>query len=219
MHPILNEVAVRFNELPKERKEEFKKLLQSYVRLYAFLSQVIPFTDAGLEKLYAFGRMLLRKLPITKDRLPTEIMEQVDMDSFRVQLISDKGIKVDEGVRELKPITDLGTKQYLNGEQEVLSKIIQDINDRFGTDFNESDRVIAQQLQIRIESDPSLATSAKINSKNKLKLTFEHLFNDKLQEIIDEHFDFYKKVNDNQAIKEALVAKMFEAIYEKLAQI
>jgi len=73
------------------------------------------------------------------------------------------------------------------------------------------------QFKDRLE-DPSLATSAKINSRNKVKLTFEHLFNDKLQEIIDEHFDFYKKVNDNQAIKDALVAKMFEVIYEKLAE-
>ena len=140
------------------------------------------------------------------------------MDSFRIQLISDKGIKIEEKGGELKPITDLGTKLSSKEIKEALSKIIEDINDRFGTEFNGSDKVIAQQLQIRIESDPSLIISAKINSRNKVKLTFEHLFNDKLQEIIDEHFDFYKKVNDNQAIKDALIAKMFEAIYEKLAQ-
>lgn len=217
LHPILNEVVTRFDELPKERKEEFKNLLQSYIRLYAFLSQVIPFTDANFEKLYAFGRMLMIKLPIIEGVLPTEIMEQVDMDSFRIQLISDKGIKIEENIGVLNPIADLGTKLSSKDKQEMLSKIIEDINDRFGTDFSATDKVIAQLLQIRIESDPSLATSAKINSRNKVKLTFEHLFNDKLQEIIDEHFDFYKKVNDNQATKDALIAKMFEMIYEKLA--
>jgi type I restriction enzyme, R subunit len=188
LHPILNKVVTRFDELSQERKEEFRYLLQSYIRLYAFLSQVIPFTDANLEKLYAFGRMLMIKLPIIEFILPTEIMEQVDMDSFRIQLISDKGIKIEENVGVLNPINDLGTKLSSKEIKEALSKIIEDINDRFGTDFNGSDKVIAQQLQIRIESDPSLVTSAKINSRNKVKLTFEHLFNDKLQEIIDEHF-------------------------------
>jgi len=73
-------------------------------------------------------------------------------------------------------------------------------------------------LQAKIESNPSLVASAKVNSKQKIRLTFNHLFDEKLQEMIDEHFDFYKKVNDNKLIKEALVARMFEIIYKKIIE-
>jgi type I restriction enzyme R subunit len=46
-----------------EEGEEFKSTLQTYIRLYAFLSQIIDWQDVGLEKLYAYGRYLLTKLP------------------------------------------------------------------------------------------------------------------------------------------------------------
>lgn len=217
LHPILNEVVKRFIELSQEKQEEFKSLLKSYLRLYAFLSQVIPFRDVELEKLYVFGKMLLRKLPPVKDRLPLEVMEQVDMDSYRIQLISDEGIELEKQEIPLRPIEDLGTK-LPKKEKEILSKIIESVNYKFGTEFMDGDKVIAQQLQARIETNPSLITSAKVNSKAKVKLTFEHLFDEKLQEIIDEHFDFYKKVNDNSKVRQALLAGMFEMIYKKLAK-
>jgi len=144
-------------------------------------------------------------------------MEQIDMDSYRIQLIDDEGIELERQEIPLRPMEDLGTK-LAKKEKEVLSKIIESVNDRFGTEFTAGDKVIAQQLQARIEANPSLVTSAKVNSKAKVKLTFKHLFDEKLQEIIDEHFDFYKKVNDNSKVRQALLAGMFEMIYRKLAK-
>ena len=54
---------------PKKTKSEFRGKLADYVRLYAFVSQIITFTDADLERLYVFGRLLLRKLPVTKEQV------------------------------------------------------------------------------------------------------------------------------------------------------
>jgi type I restriction enzyme R subunit len=49
----------RFKHLrDEETKDEFKKQLIAFVRLYSFLSQIIPFQDVELEKLYSFGRFL-----------------------------------------------------------------------------------------------------------------------------------------------------------------
>ena len=217
LHPILNEVTQKFLELSVDNQEDFKKLLRDYIRLYTFLSQILPFKDIDLQKLYVFGRMLIRKLPIIKERLPVEVMEQVDMDSYRIQLTSDKGIKLEDKKDEIAPAEYEGIT-LKKSEKEALSRIIESINDKFGTEFTDVDKVIAQDLQARIESNPSLVASAKVNSKTKIKLTFDHLFDEKLQEIIDEHFDFYKKVNDDKNIKEALIAKMFEMIYKKLAK-
>ena len=59
----------------EEQRKDFRKALNDYVRLYAFLSQIITFTDADLEKLYVFGRLLLRKLPVKRDELPVEIQK------------------------------------------------------------------------------------------------------------------------------------------------
>ena len=54
----------RFKAEPDdERREEFRATLDSFVRLYGFVSQIMPFTDVELEKLYAFLRLLRTKLP------------------------------------------------------------------------------------------------------------------------------------------------------------
>lgn len=44
-------------------QEGFKNSLQSFVRWYSFLTQIMPFTDVGLEKLYTYSKFLLKALP------------------------------------------------------------------------------------------------------------------------------------------------------------
>ena len=63
MNAILNPAVTRFTDLDEDTQEEFRKVLVAYRNLYAFLSQVIPFFDTDLEKLYTYGRFLLNKLP------------------------------------------------------------------------------------------------------------------------------------------------------------
>ena len=69
---------------PKTQREDFRSTLQKYIRLYGFVSQIITFEDVDLEKLYVFAKALNRKLPRRKTRLPYEIRDAVDLDSFRI---------------------------------------------------------------------------------------------------------------------------------------
>ena len=216
LHPVLNAIVERFKEQPREKQEDFKKTLRNFCRLYAFLSQVISFRDIELEKLYVLGRFLLKKLPSLRDRLPIEVMEQVDIDSYRIQKSKDVGIKIKVDESELEPSESMGSK-LPKKDKEALSKIIEDVNSRFATEFSEADKVKAQELQARIASDPSLQASVNVNTKQKVRLTFDHLFENKFQEILGESFDFYKKVNDNKDIKEQLMTLMFEMIYKKIS--
>ena len=60
---ILDRVVERWTALETSDKEDFRSTLQSYIRLYGYISQLITFTDVALEKLYIFGRSLNKKLP------------------------------------------------------------------------------------------------------------------------------------------------------------
>jgi type I restriction enzyme, R subunit len=66
-------VVARFRELPENEGEDLRGYLADYVRLYAFLSQVLTFADAELEKLYVFARHLRRLLPADRAELPCEV--------------------------------------------------------------------------------------------------------------------------------------------------
>ncbi|WP_438943250.1 hypothetical protein, partial [Pseudomonas shirazica] len=62
--------------------------------LYAFLSQIITFQDVALEMYYQFARYLRKALPKEDDRLPVDILENIDMDSYRIQETSSGQVMI-----------------------------------------------------------------------------------------------------------------------------
>src|SRR6202035_2514290 len=83
LYAMFAPIADRFQEAPEEERADFRGQLINYVRLYAFLSQILTFVDTDLEKLYVFGRLLLRRLPATLEQLPIEIQQNIDIESYR----------------------------------------------------------------------------------------------------------------------------------------
>lgn len=184
----------------------FRKLLRDYLRKYAFLLQIISFSELELEKLYAFRKYLLRKLPVRMESLPLDILRQIDLDSYRVDLINQSEIRLKESEKYISPKQSL-EYHYSEEEEEPISKIIQEMNDRYGTEFNDSDKNILQRLRNSLETNQDLKKSAKINILENFKLSF-----------IADHFAFYKKVNDNKDLKKDLVNSVFSMVYKSLKE-
>jgi type I restriction enzyme R subunit len=216
LHPILDAAAANFGYLPEEQREDFKHQLVNFVRLYAFLSQLLPFKDVDLEKLYAFGRLLLTKLPPRDDELPREIAEAIDVDSYRIDKISEGKIALAREPGELDPISDLGTGMPTQAALEPLSLIIFDINERYGTEFTETDKVILNGLQTRLEADQTLVDSAKVSSRENVRLVFDNLFVDAMQDLINSNFDLYKRVTDDASFSEYLKGRIFDLVYQRI---
>ncbi len=217
LFPVIDEVVTRFNDLDVSEQDKFRKLLRDYNRTYSFLSQIISFQDLELEKLYAFGKILLRKLPVRRESLPVDILRQVDLDSYRIELITQGEIRIRESERSLEPKQSLEYKTSKE-EEEPLSRIIEEMNDRYGTEFNESDKVILMRLKNSLENNEDLKTSARINSEENFKLSFRHMFDEVLLSFISQHFEFYKKINDNKNLKKDLIDNIFTMVYRGLKE-
>jgi len=122
----------RFKELSQEEKEDFRGQLTDYVRLYAFLSQILTFADADLEKLYVFARHLRRLLPADRAELPREVQQNIDMESYRIQQTGSGTIALDRKAGVLDPVGTKGGHGITPEEMEALSRIIAGLNERFG---------------------------------------------------------------------------------------
>lgn len=48
----IDPTLVRFAELDRDAQDEFRDALDQFIRTYAFLSPVMPYTDESLERLY-----------------------------------------------------------------------------------------------------------------------------------------------------------------------
>jgi type I restriction enzyme, R subunit len=201
-------VVDRFTDVQVDAQAEFRGCLNDFVRLYAFLSQIITFTDTDLEKLYVFARLLWRVLPVNRDPLPVEVQQNIDLDAFRLKKTGSGKIKLEKGTQDLEPMTskDSGMKP---DDVEPLSRIIKELNERFGTDFTEEDKVFIRQLEQRIANDPALEASIRVNPPEDARLTFNQVVNDRLQEMIDSNFKFYKQVTDNSEFADDFLGWLF----------
>jgi type I restriction enzyme, R subunit len=123
------------------QREEFRQLLRSYMRFYAFVAQVATLNDSWLEKLYVYASWLSRLLP-SRD-VPADISlseEMLDLSAFRLNKEEEGSASLQAGdTAVLAPITEFGANAYTAEEEKSLSEIIQSFNDRHGTQFSRED--------------------------------------------------------------------------------
>ena len=83
LDPILDScVEVYRNDLDEDAQVAFKGKAIAFVRTYAFLSSILPYTNAGWEKRSIFLNFLIPKLPAPPDEdLSKGILDAIDMDS------------------------------------------------------------------------------------------------------------------------------------------
>ena len=164
MNAVLDAVVHRFQDRTEEEREQFRGQLTAYRNLYAFLSQIIPYQDTDLERLYAFVRNLLSKLLPQGDGQAFVLDDEVTLRFFRLQQMEEGSIDLSEGETDpLKGPTDVGTARYKD-EEVALSSLIDRLNERFGTDFTEADQLFFDQIRASAENDRNIAEAARANS-------------------------------------------------------
>ncbi len=158
----------RFNGLDDERQTEFRDRLSAFVSLYVFVSQIIPYADGDLEKLSAFGRARLPHL--RQDHEAVSLGGEVELEYYRLRLVSSGTVELgeDDDASVTSP-TAVGTGDP-EEETAPLSEIIRSLNDRFGTDFTESDRLFLQQVQQDALARDDIRKTALANTFEKFSL-------------------------------------------------
>ena len=210
LYAVLEPTRQRFGDLAPDEGGDFRGQLTDYVRLYAFLSQVLTFADPDLEKLYVFARYLKRLLPADREELPREVQQNIDMESYRVQQTSRGKIALERQAGQLEPV---GSKPRGGGgddELEALSQIIAVLNERFGLNLGPEHRVTLEHIRDALDSDTGLDASARVNTRENVRLTFDPKVEDKIQEIVETNFDLYKRITDDPDFGRALKNFLFD---------
>lgn len=211
LHLIMNSAVSEFKDKNKEDQIEFKKTLRRYQNIYSFLSQLIPFSDIRLEKMFIFNKFLMKKLPTINNPLPFNVLQDVDMDSYKIVKKGEKEITL-ESDGKLKPITDTAAT-YRPETYEKLSKIVQELNDAFGTEFTDDDKVFLGRLRDNLMSNPDLLDKIEHNSKQNVLAIFDNFFDEEITKLLNGNMDFYKKIVDNDKLRTRVKSSLFDLIY------
>ena len=127
-----------FKECKREKDslEIFKKDLGTFVRFYEFMSQIVDYDNKDLEKLSIYARNLrpmLRESLITEDDID---LNNVVLSHYRLSEIRRQDLKIMENTAEYKlnPGEGLGTAKAKDIKEELMSQIINRLNELFITD-------------------------------------------------------------------------------------
>ena len=212
LHAILDAAADVFkNSLNDDEKEDFRAKSKSYVRLYVFLSQIVPFVNPYLERLYLFLNHLQNKLVKPKDEdLAKGILDNIDMDSYRLQKEGEYNLQLEQG-DELKPIPTGMGGGTAEPELEYLSNIVKAFNDRFGTTFTNEDKVkkMTGELMQDVANDEEFVSAFKHSDEQNAKITFEEILQKKLVNHIESNFEVFKEYSDNPEFRAFFANQMF----------
>lgn len=162
----------RFKALDAEEQESFRAVLTAYVRAYAFLAQVMTWTDRELERLYLFGKALLAVLPRGEDDPVPPVSDQVDLTHLRISAtVEDDNASLTEGSDEAGVVLPGGgVGREAEAPVDRLSILVERLNERFGIGTTEADKLWFEQQRLDVVDDAELRTVAKNNDRDAFVL-------------------------------------------------
>lgn len=225
LHSILDSAAnIFWSDLDEKSQEDFRVKCKSYVRLYVFLAQIVPFINPYLERLYIFLNHLQNKIVKKEgEDLAQGILDNIDMDSYRLQKDGEFKIALKQG-DELKPIPTEMRGAVFEPELDYLSNIVKAFNDRFGTSFTNEDKVrkMTQDLMQDVLDDKKAVENINVSiNKNDIQnaqITFTDVLKEKMINHIDSNFEVFKEYNDNPEFRAFLSGQMFKALINDIGK-
>jgi len=215
LHPILDQVVDKFKSIEDDEvREEFRSQIQSYIRLYGYLSQIITFSDIELEKSFVFLKYLNKKLP-KRDTEKFDISDTIDLDSLRIQITHDRmeGLESTDTVLEPPPF---GGGDVVEPVIDLLSEIINQVNNTYGINLTDDDKVDIERLRDRLVSDPEIIKYMNgQNTEDNKKNFFKEQFDGMMVDYINERFEFYKKMDDNPSMKNLIFKMMYDDYHSR----
>ncbi len=207
----------RFKVLNDESKEKFYERLTAYTRFYSFISQIIPYSDKELEMLYSYGRHLISSLEFGDDSNPHPEKE-VDLEYYRIEQASSGTIVLEAGdALGVKSPTAVGTSKSKD-EQKPLSDIILALNNRFGTDFTEEDRLFFEQIKEKATKNDKVIRTAKANTLEKFELGIQDLIKDLMVQRIADNDSIVTRYMDDPDFQKTVFPFLAKEIYNSVVE-
>jgi type I restriction enzyme R subunit len=216
MNSCIDPAVNRFIKLDEDTQEEFRGWLVAYRNLYAFFSQVIPFQDSDLEKLYSYTRFLLTKLPKRNLGPVYNFDDDIALKYYRLQKGSQMSLDLQPGKGgEVSGPIEVGTG-VSHKEKIELSQLIDILNERFGTEFKPADQLFFDSIREDAVSNPTLRQTALANTMENFGYVFlkslENLFIDRM----DQNEEITAKYLNEKEFQEVVGQKLLKQVYDQI---
>ncbi len=206
LDPILDRcVAVYKDRLDEDGQVEFKGKAKTFTRTYDFLASILPYTNAGWEKLSIFLTFLVPKLPAPKEEdLSKGILETIDMESYRAEKRAAMKIAVLDEDAEISPVPTSGGGRKPEPELDKLSNIVKDFNEHFATLFTDADRVVKRikdDIAPKVAADQAYQNARK-NTPNTAKIEHDKALERVIVGLLKDDTALFKQFVENESFRQ-----------------
>ena len=172
IHANLDPAVLRFQGLPVDAQDAFKDAVDQFTRVYAFLSQVMPFTDPELEILYVYVKAL-RALLRDAASGGLDLGDDLVLTHLRLKRLDTEELSLEPGqIDPAKVFVGEGVGRTHDPKQGSSPELIAAINERFGTDLDERDQLEVEKVKVTLNADDELKTFAQANPIDNFALEF-----------------------------------------------
>ena len=210
---VMQPAVDRFNALSDEEQDEFRDLRTRFTRIYSFLSQVVSFTDVKLERDYLFCRRLAQM--VKRDGSGgVDLGDSVELTHLRMEKQWEGDASLEDADGEVVTIYGGGGRTQLP-EDVPLSEVIRKINERFGTNISDTDRLFADQVADDIVQDEQVQVQALANEEDAFSVGFDKTWMGALTGRLSTNEQFAFELLDNSELRAALVEEYRPDIYKR----
>ena len=215
LYALLDPAVQRYAALSdEEAREAFRGAVTAFVRVYAFLAQIVPFADAELEQLYTYSRFLALRLP-REQPAGLDLSDDVILTHLRTELTGEHDLSLTEGGGIIPGFTGEGTGGQ-DPQFAKLSEIIDTLNERFGTEFTAADTVFVDQIEQTCVENEALATQARVNSPENFRLALDKVLEGLVIDRLDANQDFFGRMIDDPAFGTVVRDYLAHKVYGRL---
>lgn len=213
LYSHLDPAKERFIDLDEDSQEEFRTWLKRFIGRYSFLSQVIPYADTDMEKRYQYCRNLARRLP-QRDSGVTDLGDKVELTHLRVAKTGQHNLGLEKGGGKLRSFGDGGPGGW-EDQLEPLSEVIRRVNEAFGINLTDGDRLHLEGIAADMAADPTMQRQAAVNTKDNFGIEFNRSFLNAVAARLDQARGLTGKILDEKDFRDSVQDALMPRVYEK----
>jgi type I restriction enzyme R subunit len=202
----------RFAALPADRQDLFKSTLARFNRIYAFITQVCRLFDKDIHKFSVYAKFLYMQLPKGgNDQVVVD--DKVLLEYYRLEKDFEGGIELEPSEDGFQPIT--GEAGRREKKKDPLTVIIEKINERYGTNFSEMDKVLLQ-IENDYAAQDKWHSYASNNDFKTFMLLFEKDFPEMAASRYEQNDDFFVRMFREPEMMKQVMDTLGAVLYERL---
>lgn len=213
LQSTLNPAKDRYVALEIERQDIFKSTLARFNRIYAFVTQVCRLFDKDIHKFSVYAKLLYAYLPKGMGPARVDVDDKVLLEYYRLEKDFEGSIELEPSEGGYVPIS--GEAGHKEPKKDPLTVIIDKINDRYGTQFTEMDKVLVQ-----MENDYATQDKWQSYAQNNDRKTFMLLFQKDFPTVAAQRYEqneaFFVKMFSDPEMMQMVMDTVGGVLYERL---